>query len=55
MEKSPTRVRAKYRTDKSDLTFHRVDRSCLDRIDPRIHRARLGVGIDPDASMFASP
>jgi hypothetical protein len=53
MDNSPTRNRGKYHLDASDVTF--IAWTGLVSIGLIIVSVALGVGIDPDASMFASP
>ncbi len=53
MDNSPTRNRGKHHPDASDVTF--IVWAALVSIGLIVVSVALGVGIDPDASMFASP
>jgi len=53
IENSPTRDRTKYRPDASDLTF--IVWTLAVSIALILVSVALGVGFDPDVSMFASP
>jgi hypothetical protein len=52
LENSPMRDRTKYRPDASDLTF--IVWAVIVSIGLILVSVAFGVGIDPDASMFAS-
>jgi hypothetical protein len=53
MDSSPTRDRTKYHSDACDLKF--IVWAVIVSIGLILISLALGVGIDPDASMFVSP